>query len=82
MIVAHGQPTPSRARVPNGDPPSLWRLVGVGSTMALLIGGGMLVGWFIDSRAHTLPVFTMTGLGIGIAATCVYAYAKFRRFWS
>ncbi|HEX3791285.1 MAG TPA: AtpZ/AtpI family protein [Pseudonocardiaceae bacterium] len=66
----------------NHEPPSLWRLVGVGTTMAVLVAGGMLIGLFIDSRAHTVPVFTMVGLAVGITATCFYAYAKFRRFWS
>jgi F0F1-type ATP synthase assembly protein I len=68
--------------MPNSEPPGLWQLVGVGTTMAVLIAGGLLVGLFIDSRAHTVPVFTLVGLGIGMAATCWYGYAKFRRFWS
>jgi putative F0F1-ATPase subunit (Ca2+/Mg2+ transporter) len=68
--------------MPDSDPPSAWRLVRVGTTMAVLIAGGLLIGWFIDSRAHTLPVFTMTGLGLGIVATCWYGYLRFRRFWS
>jgi F0F1-type ATP synthase assembly protein I len=67
--------------VPDSDPPSVWRLVGVGSTMAVLVAGGMLLGWFIDSRAHTVPVFTLTGLALGIVATCWYGYLKFRRYW-
>ncbi len=69
--------------MPNSNPPpGLWQLVRVGTTMAVLVAGGMLIGLFIDSRAHTLPVFTMVGLVVGITSTCVYAYAKFRRFWS
>ncbi|HEX3784460.1 MAG TPA: AtpZ/AtpI family protein [Pseudonocardiaceae bacterium] len=67
--------------MPDSDPPSVWRLVGVGSTMAVLVAGGMLLGWFIDSRAHTVPVFTLTGLALGIVATCWYGYLKFRRYW-
>jgi F0F1-type ATP synthase assembly protein I len=69
--------------MPNsGPPPGIWRLVGVGTAMAILVAGGMLLGLFIDSRAHLVPVFTMVGLVVGIAAACYYAYAKFRRFWS
>lgn len=68
--------------MPDSDPPSAWRLVRVGTTMAVLIAGGLLIGWFIDSRVHTLPAFTMTGLGLGIVATCWYGYQRFRRFWS
>ena len=48
--------------------------------MAALVAGGALIGWFIDTRAHTLPAFTMTGLAVGIAATCWYGYATIRRF--
>lgn len=68
--------------MPRGGPPSVWQLVGVGTTMAVLVAGGMLVGLFIDSRVHLVPVFTMTGLAVGIAAACWYVYARFRRFWS
>jgi F0F1-type ATP synthase assembly protein I len=51
----------------------------MGTTMAVLIAGGLVIGRFVDSRAHTLPVFTMTGLAIGIIATCLYGYLTFRR---
>jgi F0F1-type ATP synthase assembly protein I len=52
----------------------------MGTTMAVLIAGGLVIGLYVDSRAHTMPAFTMTGLAIGIIATCCYGYAKFRRF--
>jgi F0F1-type ATP synthase assembly protein I len=42
----------------------------------------MLIGWFVDSRAHTVPIFTMTGLAVGLVSTCWYGYAKVRRYWS
>jgi F0F1-type ATP synthase assembly protein I len=65
--------------VPPG-PPSLRDFLGVGSAIAVLVAGGMLLGWFIDSRADTVPVFALVGLAVGIAAACFYAYFKFRRF--
>jgi len=68
--------------MPNSEPPSMWRLVGLGTTMAVLIAGGMLIGWFVDSRAHTVPIFTMIGLAVGLVSTCWYGYAKVRRYWS
>jgi F0F1-type ATP synthase assembly protein I len=61
-------------------PPSIRELLGVGSAIAGLVAGGMLLGWFIDSRAGTLPVFALVGLAVGIATACYYAYSKFRRF--
>lgn len=61
-------------------PPSPRELLGVGSAIAGLVAGGMLLGWFIDSQAGTLPVFALVGLAAGITAACFYAYSKFRRF--
>jgi F0F1-type ATP synthase assembly protein I len=61
-------------------PPSPRELLGVGSAIAVLVAGGMLLGWFIDSKADTLPIFALVGLAAGITAACFYAYFKFRRF--
>lgn len=61
-------------------PASPRELIGVGSAIAVLVAGGMLLGWFIDSRAGTLPLFAFVGLAVGITTACFYAYAKFRNF--
>jgi F0F1-type ATP synthase assembly protein I len=61
-------------------PPSLREFLGVGSAIAVLVAGGMLLGWFIDSKANTLPIFALVGLAAGMAAAGFYAYSKFRRF--
>ena len=61
-------------------PASLRDFLGVGGAIAVLVAGGMLLGWFIDSKAGTLPVFALVGLAAGITAACFYAYFKFRRF--
>lgn len=66
----------------NSEPPGLWRLVGMGTTMAVLVAGGLLLGLFLDSRVHTTPALTLAGLAAGIVATCFYGYRMFRRFWS
>ena len=78
MTATHLQPS-GRHLVPQG-PASPRELITVGSTIAGLIAGGLLVGWFIDSRADTLPVFTLIGLAVGMVTTCFYAYLKFRSF--
>ena len=62
------------------QPASPRELIGVGSGIAGLIAGGMLLGWFIDSRAGTLPVFVFIGLTVGLVTACYYAYVKFRSF--
>jgi F0F1-type ATP synthase assembly protein I len=61
-------------------PASPRELIGVGSAIAVLVAGGMLLGWFIDSQVGTLPLFAFVGLAVGITAACFYAYAKFRKF--
>lgn len=61
-------------------PASPRELIGIGSAIAGLIAGGMLLGWFIDTRADTSPVLTLVGLMVGIGTACFYAYVKFRSF--
>lgn len=61
-------------------PASPRELIGVGSAIAALIVGGMLLGWYIDTRVGTLPLFALVGLAVGMASACWYGYVKFRRF--
>jgi F0F1-type ATP synthase assembly protein I len=63
-------------------PPSPWTLVGVGTVVAVLVAGGLLLGYAADSHEHTLPLYTFVGLAVGIIAACCYAYARFRKFMS
>jgi F0F1-type ATP synthase assembly protein I len=56
-------------------------LLGMGVALALLLVSGLAVGWVIDKFAHTLPIFTLVGLVIGIAAAGSYAYVEFRKFY-
>ncbi|HSV67715.1 MAG TPA: AtpZ/AtpI family protein [Mycobacteriales bacterium] len=56
------------------------KLLGVGSAIALCLLGGMALGWFVDGRLHTFPVFVLVGLALGIAGGCVYAYVEIREF--
>jgi F0F1-type ATP synthase assembly protein I len=65
--------------VPQG-PASPRELVGVGSAIAGLVAGGMLLGWFVDSRADTSPVFVLVGLAVGMVTASYYAYVRFRSF--
>ena len=52
-------------------------LLGMGVALALLLVLGLAVGWVIDRFAHTLPIFTLVGLVVGIAAAGRYAYVEF-----
>jgi F0F1-type ATP synthase assembly protein I len=56
-------------------------LLGMGVALALLLVAGLAVGWVIDDFAHTLPIFTLVGLVVGIAAATRYAYVEFRKFY-
>ena len=78
MIIRHLQPS-GRHAVPQG-PASPRELIGVGSAIAGLIAGGMLLGWFVDTRVGTTPVFVLVGLAAGMLAAGFYAYVKFRNF--
>ena len=56
-------------------------LLGMGGALALLLVAGLAIGWVIDKFAHTLPIFTLVGLAVGIAAATRYAYVEFRKFY-
>ena len=60
------------------QPASPRELIGIGSAIAGLIATGLLLGWFIDSRAGSTPIFVLTGLAVGIGTACFYAYKKFK----
>lgn len=58
----------------------LWALVGIGGLMAGSLLAGMGLGWFVDSRLDTMPVFTLVGLVCGIAAAVVGTWVRVRPF--
>lgn len=60
------------------QPASPRELLGIGSAIAGLVAGGMLLGWFIDTRADTSPVLTLIGLAVGMVTAGYYLYVKFR----
>lgn len=61
-------------------PPSPLQLIGIGSTIAALVAGGMIIGWLIDEQADTFPIFTLVGLAIGMTAAGHQLYSMFRKF--
>ena len=44
----------------------LAKLSGIGWYVAASIGGGVLLGWFLDRQFETGPVLTLIGLALGI----------------
>jgi F0F1-type ATP synthase assembly protein I len=67
------------AKQPSGRP-SVASLVGIGSTVVVLVVGGVGLGWWLDSVLHTVPVFVFIGLAIGMVSAWLFAYATLRKF--
>lgn len=67
------------AKQPSGRP-SVASLIFLGSTVVVLVVGGVGLGWWLDSVLHTVPVFVFIGLAVGMASAWIFAYAKLRKF--
>jgi F0F1-type ATP synthase assembly protein I len=52
----------------------------MGVVCALLLIAPLGLGWVADRYLHTLPVFTLVGLALGIVSAGRYTYVEFRRF--
>jgi len=62
----------------NDDGPSWTRLLGLGAAIAGLVVGGGALGWFVDYRLRTFPIFLLAGITLGIVLAGAYTYAVFR----
>ena len=60
--------------------PSWTELVGLGATIAGIVVGSTVLGWFVDTRLKTFPVFVLVGIALGIILAAGYTYAEFRKF--
>jgi F0F1-type ATP synthase assembly protein I len=60
--------------------PSGSTYLGLGTVIALIILICMGLGWFLDGRAHTAPIFVLVGIGVGVILAAIYSYFKLRRF--
>lgn len=56
------------------------QLIGIGTTIAVLVAGGMAFGWLIDDLVGTFPIFTLVGLVVGMTAAGWQLYSMFRKF--
>lgn len=63
-----------------GNGPDLSDLLSFGMATAACLVAGLALGWFVDAELDTLPVFTLFGLAVGIVATCLYVYAKLKKY--
>jgi F0F1-type ATP synthase assembly protein I len=51
--------------------------MGLGSAVCLAVGAG--IGLAVDAAAHTSPLFTLIGLGLGVVAGIFYTVAKVKQ---
>jgi F0F1-type ATP synthase assembly protein I len=51
--------------------------MGLGSALCLAAGAGLGIG--VDAAAHTGPLFTLVGLGLGVVAGVLYTVTKVRQ---
>ncbi len=52
----------------------------MGGVAALLLVIALGLGWLADRLMHTLPIFTLVGLALGVVWAVRYMYMKFRSF--
>lgn len=62
------------------DEPNLATVLAIGSTAVLLVLGGTGLGFYLDSRFGSLPICTLVGLALGVAASWFHACSTLRRF--
>ena len=55
-------------------PAIILRLVGIGWYVAVCIGGGSFGGLWLDRQLGLSPLFTLVGLGLGIAVAIAGMY--------
>jgi F0F1-type ATP synthase assembly protein I len=60
----------------------LWDLVTLGSVMLGCLVGGCGLGLLLDAHFGTLPVFTLTGLGVGIVSGAMVSVRRIRHYLS
>lgn len=60
--------------------PNVWDLITLGSTLVGCVVGGLVIGLLVDSSAHTSPLYTVVGTGVGIVAAGLATYLRMRNF--
>ncbi len=55
-------------------------LLGIGTVMAVMLGGGIALGWWLDGVLHTSPILVLVGILLGLAAGIAYTFVQIRPF--
>jgi F0F1-type ATP synthase assembly protein I len=53
-------------------------LLGIGIAAALIVVGGLLIGWVADRALGTTPILLLVGLLLGVAAASTFLYFRIR----
>ena len=60
--------------------PSLFDLASMGATTALFVGGGVGIGYWVDSAAKVGVVAVFVGLALGLGAAFAAMYVKIKKY--
>jgi len=52
----------------------------LGLSIAVLLAGGALLGYLVDRWLGTMPLFTLVGLVLGIAAAVLMTMTRVRKY--
>jgi F0F1-type ATP synthase assembly protein I len=55
-------------------------LLGLGAAMAVLVGAGIALGWWLDSVLGTSPTLVLVGIALGLAGGFCYTVVQIRPF--
>ena len=58
----------------NGNGSDAARFLGIGLTLALILGAPVLVGFVLDRVAGTLPLFLLLGVALGFVGSLYFVY--------
>lgn len=77
-----GIPGQLAAPVGDNDPPDLtWSSVlGIGAVIAAVLLAGIALGWWVDGRLHTSPIFVLVGIALGLAGGIGHTVVALRRY--
>ena len=55
-------------------------LLGLGAVIAVLLGAGIALGWWLDSAWGTSPTMVLVGIALGLAGGVCYTVVQIRPF--
>ncbi len=54
-------------------------LLGIGALNLACLVAGFALGWFVDDRLGTVPVWTLVGLAVGVTAGIAGSWVRIRQ---